>query len=90
MSFIESVQKKLIPDKMGSKGQVGLPQVLALIILLFIVFTVGRILLNNTSLDPDSTDGGLAVANPLTNIGLITMSGIVIIAAMASIVIRFF
>lgn len=74
--------------KMGTKGQVGLPQVLALIILVFVVFTVGRILLNNTSLDPDSTDGG--TQNSLTNIGLIVMSAIVIIAAMASIVIRFF
>lgn len=77
-----------LTQKMGSKGQVGLPQVLALIILVFVVFTVGRILLNNTSLDPDSTDGG--TQNNLTNIGLIVMSGIVIIAAMASIVIRFF
>ena len=75
---------------MGESGQVGLPQVLALVILLFVVFTVGRILLNNTSLDPDSTDGGLATPNALTNIGLITMVGIVLISAMASIVIRFF
>ena len=76
--------------RMDAKGQIGLPQVLALVILLFVVFTVGRILLNNTALDPDSSDGGIAVANPLTNIGLITMTGIVLIAAMASIVIRFF
>lgn len=79
---------------MGSKGQVGIPQMLSLIILLFVVFTVGRILFNNTLLDPDITDGGNFVVgnspNPLTNIGLLTMSGIVLIAAMASIVIRFF
>lgn len=83
--------------KMGSKGQVGLPQVLSLIILLFVVFTIGKILLNGTTLDPDSSDGGTGgtgggngTLNSLTQIGLITMSGIVIIAAMASIVIRFF
>ena len=78
---------KLLP-KMDNKGQIGLPQVLSLVILLFVVFTVGRILLNNTSLDPDSTDGG--TQNALSNIGLITMSAIVIVAAMASIVVRFF
>ena len=77
--------------KMDSKGQIGLPQVLALVILLFVVYTVGRILLNNTSLDPDSSDGvGSAGVNSLTNIGLVVMIGIVIISAMASIVIRFF
>lgn len=82
---------------MGTRGQVGLPQVLALLIILFVVFTVGRILLNNTSLDPDASDGGTGgvgggsgTLNSLTNIGLVVMSGIVLISAMASIVIRFF
>lgn len=86
---------------MDNKGQIGLPQVLSLVILLFVVFTVGKILFNATPLDPDTSDGGaalngqgaptgVAVQNPLTNIGLVAMSAIVIVAAMASIVIRFF
>lgn len=87
--------------KMGTKGQVGIPQVLSLVILLFVVFTVGKVLFNATVLDPDSHDGGIGVNGPsgtqggttfnsLSNIGLITMSGIILIGAMASIVIRFF
>lgn len=87
--------------RLGTKGQVGIPQILSMIILIFVVFTVGRILFNATALDADTSDGGIGtngisgaqagvVANPLMNIGLITMSGIIIIAAFASVVIRFF
>lgn len=86
---------------MGKKGQVGLPQVLSMLILVFVIFVVGKALFNTTVLDPDSTDGGitatgalanaqLANQNPLANIGFVVMTAIIIIAAMASIVIRFF
>lgn len=90
--------------KMGTKGQIGIPQILSLVVLLFVVFTVGKVLFNATLLDPESTDGGIyalnsqggvspgtpGTINSLTNIGFITMSGIILIGAMASIVIRFF
>lgn len=84
--------------KIGKSGQVGLPQILSLVIMVFLVYTIGRILFNATVLDPDSNDGGVLNSqlsqvnqvNPLTNIGLVVMSAIVILAAMASVVIRFF
>jgi hypothetical protein len=73
---------------MGNKGQVGLPAVLAAVILIFVIFTVGNSILNNTALDPDSTNGG--TQNQLMNIALVTMAAVVIIGLMASIVLRLF
>lgn len=73
---------------MNSKGQVGLPAVLAAVILIFVIFTVGNSILNGTALDPDATNGG--TQNSLMNIGLVTMSAVVIIGIFASIVIRLF
>lgn len=61
-------------------GQTTLQGMLAVIILVFIVFIVGDSILSGTALDPDT--------NNLTNIGLVTLSAVVIIAGMAGIVLR--
>lgn len=88
-------------SKFNEAGQVGLTQILSIVILVFVLFTVGRVLFNATPLDPEAADGGVnsqgtavtsahVAQNSLMNIGLIVMSGIILIAAMASIVMKFF
>ena len=85
MKFIDNLVKRVQSMK-AEDGQATLQGMLAVVLLVFIVFTVGNQILNNTALDPDSTNGG--TQNSLTNIGLVTLSAVVIIAGMAGIILR--